>query len=252
MKTIKLLLALLFLATTAIQAQTAEEIIANYLENTGGETTWEAIKGLQMDGAVKTQGIELPFTQIQMTDGRSYTKANLQGQDFYQDVYDGETLWNTNQFTLKAEKSDAEATANRKLESNDFPDQFLNYKEKGYTLELLGKETIEGTETFKIKLTKEPITIDGQKIPNVVFVYFDTENFVPIVEEQEVPSGPGKGQISSTKYSDYTEVNGLYFPFSIIQGVKDNAALGQFEIVVKSIDFNPEVTDELFAFPEQD
>jgi len=152
-----------------------------------------------------------------MTDGRSYTKANLQGQDFYQDVYDGETLWNTNQFTLKAEKSDAEATANRKLESNDFPDQFLNYKEKGYTLELLGKETIEGTETFKIKLTKEPITIDGQKIPNVVFVYFDTENF----------------------------------PFSIIQGVKDNAALGQFEIVVKSVEINPEITDDLFAFPEQ-
>ena len=250
MKTIKLLVAILFLATTATtQAQTAEEIIANYFETIGGEEAWKAIKGVEMNAKVKIQGLELPVTQIQMTDGRTYGKAVFQGQDFFQGVYDGETLWNTNQFTGKAEKSDAETTANRKLDCNDFPDQFLNYKEKGYTLELIGKETIEGAETFKIKLTKEPITIDGKEVPSVVFVYFDTENFVPIVEEQEVSSGPAKGQMGSTKYSDYTEVNGLYFPFSITAGLKGQP--GGQEIVVKSIDLNPEVTDKLFAFPEQ-
>ena len=51
-----------------------------------------------------------------------------------------------------------------KLESKDFPDAFFNYKEKGYTIELLGKEDLEGTETFKIKLTKTPMTVDGEKV----------------------------------------------------------------------------------------
>lgn len=252
MKTIQLLAAFFILAITATtQAQTADEILTNYFENTGGTDNWKAIKGMQMNGIVKTQGVELPFEQILMADGRSYSKANFQGQDFYQDIYDGETLWNTNQISQKAEKSDAETTANRKLDSNDFPDKFLNYKEKGYTLELIGKETIEGTETFKIKLTMEPKIIDGQEVPSIVFVYFDTENYVPIVEEQEIISGPSKGQISVNKFSDYEEVNGLYFPFSIIQSVKDNPAFGQFELVVKSIEFNPEVSDDIFAFPEQ-
>ena len=97
----------------------------------------------------------------------------------------------------------------------------------------------------------EPKIIDGLEVPSIVFVYFDTENYVPIVEEQEIISGPSKGQISVNKFSDYEEVNGLYFPFSIIQSVKDNPAFGQFELVVKSIEFNPEVSDDIFAFPEQ-
>ncbi|WP_299767184.1 outer membrane lipoprotein-sorting protein [uncultured Dokdonia sp.] len=252
MKTIKLLVAVVLMAVAipATQAQTADEIIANYLENTGGEDAWKAVKGIKMTGFIKVQGLEIPITQIQMTDGRNYGVADFQGQKFYFDVFDGETLWSTNQTSMKAEKSDTESAENRKLDSNDFPDQFLNYKKKGYTLELLGKETIEGTETFKIKLTKEPIKVDGQEAPNVVFVYFDTENFVPIVEEREIPSGPAKGQIASTKYSDYTEYNGLYFATSIVSGLKGQP--GGQEIAIKNIDFDPEVTDDMFAFPTQE
>ena len=251
MKTIKLLVAVVLMAVTfSTQAQTAEEIIANYFENTGGEEAWKAVKGIKMVGKIKFQGIELPITQIQMSDGRSHGVADFQGQKFYNGVFDGETLWNTNQMSMKAEKSDSETVENRKLDSNDFPDQFLNYKEKGYTLELLGKETIEGTETFKIKLTKEPITIDGQEVADVVFVYFDTENFVPIVEEQEISSGPAKGTMASTVYSDYAEFNGLYFPSSIVSGIKGQP--GGQEVVMESIELNPEVTDDMFAFPVQE
>ena len=252
MKTIKLLVAVILMAVAipTTQAQTADEILANYFENTGGEEAWKAVKGIKMVGKVKFQGLEIPVTQIQMTDGRSYGVADFQGQKFYNGVFDGETLWNTNQMSMKAEKSDTETVENRKLDSNDFPDQFLNYKEKGYTLELLGKETVEGTETFKLKLTKEPIKVDGQEVPNIVFVYFDIDNFVPIVEEQEITSGPAKGTMASTKYSDYTEYNGLYFPASIVSGIKGQP--GGQEVIIDSIELNPTVTDEMFAFPTQE
>jgi len=250
MKTIKLLVAVLLLVTTATtQAQTAEEIIANYFENTGGEAAWKAVKGIKMNGKIVIQGNDVPITQIQMTDGRSFGHASFQGQDFYQGVFDGETLWNTNQISQKAEKSDSETTANRKLDSNDFPDKFLNYNEKGYTLELVGKETIEGAEAFKIKLTMEPKIFDDEEVPSIVFVYFETENFVPIVEEQEIASGPSKGKIISTRYSDYQESNGLYFPFSITSGLKGQP--GGQEVSIESIEINPEVSDDIFAFPEQ-
>ena len=149
--------------------------------------------------------------------------------------------------TMQAEKSDAETTANFKLEMNDFPDAFIDYKEKGYTVELLGNETIDGADTFKIKLTKEPVTVDGNEEENVVFYFFDTENFVPIALQTEVKSGPGKGMTQEVTMSDYQEVDGLYFPFSMTQGVKGQPSA---PLTILSIELNPEVDLSAFAFPE--
>lgn len=150
--------------------------------------------------------------------------------------------------TMKAEKSDAEATANFKLNTNDFPDSFIDYKEKDYTVELLGKETIDGTETFKIKLVKEPVTIDGNQEDDISFYYFDTDNFVPIAVQSEVKSGPGKGMIQEITFSDYEEVDGLYFAFSMTQGVKGQPGS---PLIIESIELNPTIEEGMFAFPEE-
>jgi outer membrane lipoprotein-sorting protein len=47
--------------------------------------------------------------------------------------------------------------------------------------------------------------------------------------------------------SDYQEVEGLYFPFSMTQGVKDQP--GQ-PITIESIELNPSINDSEFNFPE--
>jgi hypothetical protein len=141
------------------------------------------------------------------------------------------------------EEADAEATHNMKNQSMDFPDPFVNYKEKGYSVELIGDETMEGTETFKIKLTRKPMLVDGAEEPNVTFYYFEKENFVPIATESEVKQGPMKGQIVKDTLSDYQEVEGLYFPFAITMG-------GGQPVTMTEIVINPEIDDTMFAMPE--
>lgn len=248
MKTLKLLLfvATIVLATN-VNAQTADEIIATYFENTGGLDNWKKVEGVKIYAKVNQGGMEIPVEVTQLRDGKQMTVITFQGKEMKQGVFDGETLWSTNFMTQKAEKSDKEATDNMKLEMNDFPDPFINYKEKGYKVELVGKETIDGAETFKIKLTKEPMTVDGQKEDSVSFYYFDTENFVPIAVQTEIKSGEAKGMVSETKMSDYQEVGGLYFPHSMTQGVKDQP--GQ-PIMVEKIELNPTVDAKAFMFPE--
>ena len=56
-----------------------------------------------------------------------------------------------------------------------------------------------------------------------------------------------KGQMSEVKFSDYQEVEGLYFPFSQSQGMvgQDGAA-----VTINKIVLNPEIDDSVFAFPE--
>lgn len=230
-----------------VNAQTADEIIAKYFENTGGLAKWKTFEGTKMIAKVNQGGMEIPLEIIQLKDGRQATKINLQGKNIMQGVYDGKILWSHNFMNMKAEKSDAEATENFKLDIGEFPDPFLTYKERGLKVELLGKETIDGTETFKLKLTKKPIKVDGKETENVVFYYFDAENFVPLMSESEIKSGPQKGQIIQSKMSDYQDAGGIMMPFSLAQGVKG----GQSQpLTITKIEVNPKVDAKLFAYPE--
>lgn len=245
----KLLFLVAFACAGVAQAQTVDEIIAKYFENTGGIEKWKAVQNLKMTAKGKQGAMEFPVTIFQLKDGRQLTAFTLQGKDIKQGVYDGHSLWSHNFANMKAEKSDAEATENFKQDIGEFPDPFLYYKERGLKAELLGKEKVDGTETFKIKLTKKPIKVDGTLTDNVTFYYFDAENFVPLMSESEIKSGPGKGMTIQNKMSDYQEVNGLMFPFSLAQGAKGQP--GGFQIVVSKIEINLPVDDKEFAFPEE-
>lgn len=249
MKTVKLGLALIaFLIMAPAQAQTADEIISTYFENIGGADKLKALKGMKITASLNQSGMVLPLEIIRLSDGRTATSFSVQGQKYNQETYDGESLWGHNMMTQKAEKSDAETTANFKLGTNDFPDEFINYKEKGYTAELLGKETIDGTEAFQIKLTKEPVTVDGKEEESVSYYFFDAENFVPVAMRSEIKSGPGKGMTQETTFSDYQEIDGLYFAYSMNVGVQGQPT--KVPITVESIELNPEVDDAVFAFPD--
>lgn len=232
----------------SLQAQepTVDEIISNYLENTGGIEAWKSINGYKMALTMNMNGMEIPIERVQFNDGKQYSKVSLQGMTMMQQVYDGEVLWNTNFQSMKAEKADDETLQNFKLDINDFPDALIDYKEKGYTAELLGTETIEGAECYKVKVVKEPRMNNGEQIDDISFYYFEVESFVVIAVESEMKVGPMAGTVGIATMSDYQEVEGMYFPFSLTQGVKDGPSQ---TMTVQSIEFNPEIASEVFSFP---
>ena len=129
-----LMLIVFLLITQFFFAQTKEEIIANYIDNTGGAEAWNKLQGIKMTAKVSQGGMDIPIEMVQLKDGRQMTIVTFQGKEIKQGVYDGKRLWSHNFMTMEAEESDAEATANFKLESNDFANTFLNYEKKGYTV----------------------------------------------------------------------------------------------------------------------
>lgn len=247
MRKITILLAFVLICSF-VHAQTADEIIDNYIETIGGADALNALEGIQINAKANAQGMEIPITIIQLKDGKQLMKIELQGQEMVQMAFDGETAWAHNFMNMQAEKSDSETTENVKRQMGDFPDEFLNYKDKGFSIEKMDNDTYEGTECFKIKLTKTPQLVDGVDVENVTIYYFDTENFVPIATETEMKSGQFKGMITFTSFSDYQEVDGIYFAFSMTQGIKGQP--GQ-TITVESIVLNPEVDNAIFAFPSE-
>ena len=241
-----LLTTLLLFFSFTINAQTADEIIENYIENTGGAINWGKVKSIKMNIVVSQMGMEIPIEQY-LSSEKTYSKISIQGKEIKQGVFDGETLWSTNFMSMKAEKSDQEDVQAVKDELAEFPDPFLNYKKNGFTAELIGAEVVDGFKTFKVKLTKKPKVVDGEEVSNVSIYYFDTKNFVPIMMHEEVMSGPGKGMIMEAKMGDYQQVEGIYMPFSLSQGVKDQP--GQ-PLTIKSIELNVQADDSEFEFPK--
>lgn len=227
-------------------ATDVDEIITTYHETIGGEEALRQIQGLKIMAEGSQGAIKFPIEIVQQSSGNQYTKITVQGKDIMQGVFDGETLWNTNFFTMKAEKAQTEDTENMKLDMNDFPDPLLDYKQKGYQVELLGTEDVDGEEAFKVKLVREPITVEGKEVPNITYYYFDAESMIVVMTESEVTTGPAKGMVQQTKMSDYQEVDGIYFPFALTQGIKGQ---GEQPLLIKSIELNPTVDETVFTFP---
>jgi hypothetical protein len=250
MKTLKFTaLGLILCFTVTLEAQSVEEIIENYIENIGGQDAWSKIISMKVTGVGKQQGVDYPFVATYMKDGRAIIDVNLQGNSFIVEAFDGENAWNMNFQTQKAEALDAESSTNYKNNAKDnIPDAFFDHKAKGYTAELLGKEEWEGTECYKIKLTKTPILVDGKEEENIDMYFFDAENYVPIAIESVIKSGPAKGATSQTIISDYQEVDGVYVAFSVIE--KFNGQIG-LELAFSMVEFNIDVDENIFNMLEE-
>ena len=53
------LLALVLLAASFSNAQTADEILAKYFENTGGVDKWKTLSGIKMSAKVNQMGMNI-------------------------------------------------------------------------------------------------------------------------------------------------------------------------------------------------
>ena len=247
-KNILFALMSLFFLGSATQKATVDNIINKYIDNIGGKDAWYSLTGFKITAEVNQGNILIPVEIVKLKDGRTYTKIIFQDTDIFQSVFDGKNLWNTNFQSLKAEKSDTETTANFKLNLNDFPDALFDYRSKGYTVNLVGKEIIEGTQTYKIKLVKEPLTINGREVDDVVYYYFDTKTMMLVAVDAQVNQGPQTGIIGRNTMSNYKKIDGLHFPFSMTQGVKDGLSQA---LEVISIEINPQVDESIFTFSEE-
>ena len=239
----------LMISVSTFAQVTADEIIDNYFENIGGKEAFRELKGQKMTAEVEAQGMSIPLEIYMMADGKTITKLEVMGMSMSQDAFDGTDVWATNFMTQKAEKAEAEESENKKRGIGEYPSPLLDYSDKGYSVELMEDEVVDGVDCYKLKLTKNPKLAEGEEVDDIEYYYFDQETFVPLKTETEIHSGQGKGTMVITLYSDYQEVDGMYFPFSMTFKSEDSEGqLIQFD----AIELNPDVTDDFFAFPSED
>ena len=123
------------------------------------------------------------------------------------------------------------------VEDADMDGPLVDYKEKGHSVELMGKEDVEGTPAYKLKLTL--------KSGDVRYIYLDAENYLELKVSLKRKT-PG-GEIEIDQYpGNYKPVNGIIFPYSIETKVR---AQSVNTIIIDKIELDVAIDESVFKMP---
>ncbi|HJY64875.1 MAG TPA: hypothetical protein VJ455_12015 [Ignavibacteria bacterium] len=232
-----LIILLLFNFNTI--SQTVDDIINKYIEAIGGMDNLNAIKTMVLTGKFGGGGFEAPAIITFKRPDKVKFVMDFQGNSMIQ-CYDGTTAWQTNPWTGKPdpEKMPAERTKDMK-EMADIDGSLVNYKQKGFTAELIGKEDMEGSEVYKIKLT--------DKDNDVTYYFLDTQTYLLLKESSKRKIK--EKEIEAEKfYGNYQKQGGVMMALSVEFRAKGETT-GQTGTIEK-VEMNVDVDDAIFKMPE--
>ncbi len=227
------------LAGVAAQAQTADEIIAKNLTARGGKDKIKAVQTQRITGKmVMGQGMEAPVVMELARPNKLRMEFTIQGMTGVQ-AYDGKSGWSVMPFMGKTDPEAMSADEIKQTEDQaDMDGPLVDYKEKGHQVEYIGKEDVEGTPAYKLKVTK--------KNGDVVNVYIDAESYMIIKEAGKV-NVRGQEIESETTFGDFKPVEGVIYPFAIES--KPKGAPAGMAITVSKVEVNPSLEASRFAMP---
>src|SRR5438128_4544668 len=239
MHRIPALIAIVAVCGVAASEQTADEIIAHYLQAVGGTDKIQAVHSLRRSGKfIGGGGFEAVILQENKRDASVREEFVLQGMTGI-NAYDGKTGWKIEPW---GGKKDPEALGEEEMkgivEDADFDGPLVDYKRKGNKVEFVGMDQVEGTDAFKLKLT----LANG----DVFYYYMDTDYYVPIkIDTKRMIRGAEREY--ETALGDYKEVAGWYLPHSFETNTKGSQ--DKQKIVFDKIEANAQIDDGRFHMP---
>lgn len=210
------------------------------------------VNSIYAEGKIITQGMEMPFIQRAKKPGKVRIEVTVQGNQMVQ-AYNGETGYMIAPWMGTDEPQDMpEEQADQMKEQADFEGKLWNWKDKVENLELIGKEDLEGTPVYKLKMTEKlKENKEGEESeetePNVRYIYIDAENFVDL--KVVVKRNMQGAEVEIEVYqSNFKEVDGIIMAHSIEQKMGGQTIS---QISIEKVEFNKEFDDSLFERPEK-
>jgi outer membrane lipoprotein-sorting protein len=235
----------LLLATLSARADepaTADEVIAKYIEAIGGRAKLDAVKSARLSGkALVSGGLEVPMTLEFKKPDKWRSEVALQGLTIVF-AYDGQTGWLINPMLGKkdAEKMPPDLLKLMREQNDTLEGPLVNYREKGHQVELVGKEDLEGSPTYKLKLTRQDAQPDEAE-----YYFLDEEYFLPL-------KARGKRRLQRMEieyeiaFSNYKEIDGLMMAHTIHTQTRP---IGSSSVVFEKVELNVDLPDERFRMP---
>lgn len=237
------LLPLTLLAAAAVSpARTQElglqQVLDRHYQAIGGIEKTKAVRSMRMTGRmIMAQGMEASFTRWAKRPNKTRLEFTVQGMTGIQ-AYDGETAWMLMPFMGRTAPEVMPADmAKQMIEDADFDGPLVDYQQKGHGIELAGKEQVEGSDAYKLKVTL--------KSGDVSYYYLDSEYFLPIRMTAKRTIQGTEVEVSVT-YGDFKEVGGLTMPHSVrISG----SGPGEQTLIIERVELDVQLDDLQFHMP---
>jgi hypothetical protein len=232
MKNLKLIpvLVTVCLMSSALFSQTTDEIVKKHIEAIGGKDNWTKVKSMKTEMKMKANGADILVTIYQIDKKAMRQNIALMGMEGYSILTNTEG-WSYMPFQGQTKPEPMTADDVKKAQDGlNIQNDFITYKELNKKLEYVGKDDVDGTECFKLKMTDK----DGIEST----YYIDPSNYYVIKETTKMTVN-GKEMENSTTYGNYKKIpEGIVYPFSIMGGWGDTE--------VTALTINPKIDESLF------
>lgn len=218
----KLLLVFIISFCSFATAQTAKEIIAQNIEQSGGLTNWKLLNSTILYGKL-TLGIkdEYPIKIYQQRPNLTKTSIIINKKETAIEGYDGKKGYAMNYAANKLQEY-----PNYTAES--FDTDFIDWEAKGFEAKYLGKEKLGNVYVHKVELTKNV---------NKTIYYFDAKTFMLLKEVKND---------ETLNYSDHRTVGSLVMPFRIESSSPKKDS--DYVITLYKIETNKVLPENTFKF----
>jgi hypothetical protein len=237
MKTLKL--AALFitaaLSITSVKAQTADEVIGKHVEAIGGLDNWKKITSQVQTGTMSIQGMSMDVVNTVLHKKGMRNDVTAMGMLNYQIMTPTEG-WKF--FPAQGQQAPEPVTEEEVKEGQDGLDAqgaLVDYKAKGHAVELLGKEDVDGTECFKIKLTSNA--------GKATTYYIDSKSYYVIKTVTTTKANGQEAELTSTMSNYQKTPEGLVVPMTILIPFSPAMSL---EFTIAKVEFNKAIDESIF------
>jgi outer membrane lipoprotein-sorting protein len=219
---------------------TVDEIIAKNLQAKGGAEKWQSVKSVKMSGKMAAQGTEMPLTVYAMRPNFNRQEITMPAGKAIQ-AFDGTNAWMVNPMLgIDTPQVVPGPAADFARYSADFDGALINYKAKGTTIELVGKEQLEGKDVYHLKVTAK-----GGPLQHYLL---DATSGLELRTSTDIALGNGQKQTLTSAMSNYKQVDGIMLPHTVTQTAGDRQLL---QWTITSVEFNTIPDDSIFRLPKK-
>jgi predicted Zn-dependent peptidase len=200
---------------------TAEAIIEKYVKAIGGKEKLESVDSYSMTAAAEMQGMKLELETKKTTNNQFMQDVKMMGNSMSKQVLNGDGGY----MVAQGQRKDLseEEVMKIKEEAVLFPE--LNYTTlEGISLE--GMEMVGDKNAYKLKVNDNKLA------------FYDVKTGLKL-QEVNITEMQGQQMTSTFNFENYQEVDGILFPFKLIQTVGPQ----NFEFIVSEIKINDGVSD---------